>query len=194
MRMQHRLTVVSSCLLMAGLAGCGGYVKKTEFNSAISELRANDQRQQQAIDSLGEQMKQRFADYDAKIAQMKGRVRVDAISHFAFNSATLREEDKPLLDDFAKVVSGNYPDAMVTVEGFADPAGGRAFNKRLGKARAEAVRDYLVQTAGLSADKVRAVSYGKAEDRQVMKGKSGDGAEANRRVVLVVDYSGATGS
>ncbi|NID14631.1 OmpA family protein [Luteibacter yeojuensis] len=191
MRCHRRVFVISSCLLMGALAGCHGYVKKADFDSTVAELRANDQKQQQEIDGLTEQMRQRFADYDAKIAAMKGRIRVDAAAHFAFNDSTLREEDKPLLDDFAKVVSGNFPEAIVTVEGFADPAGGNAFNRRLGQARAEAVRDYLVSTGGLTADKVRAVSYGEARNRQVLPDKWGDGAEPNRRVTLVIDYAGS---
>lgn len=194
MRCKRHVSLISLCLSLAALAGCHGYVKRAEFDSAIAELRATDQKQQQQIDALAEQMRQRFAEYDAKIAQMAGRVRVDGISHFAFNEATLRDEDKPLLDDFAKVVSGHYPDAMVTVEGFADAAGGKAFNDRLARRRAEAVRDYLVSSGGLQADRVRAVSYGKAMNRQVLPGKWGDGAEPNRRVTLVVDFSGSPGS
>jgi peptidoglycan-associated lipoprotein len=187
----RRFAYVSLGVAFIALGGCTGYVKKADFDSTVSELRANDQKQQQEINNLSQQMQQRFAAYDAKIAQMGGRVRVDAISHFAFNDATLRDEDKPLLDDFAKIVSSHYPQALVTVEGFADAAGGRSYNMRLGHARAEAVRDYLVKNGGLAADKVRAVSYGKAENRQVLKGKWGDGAEPNRRVTLVADFAGA---
>jgi len=190
MRSYRRFAVVSLGALAVAMGGCQGYVKKADFNAAVNELRANDQHQQQQIDSLSQQMQQRFAAYDAKIAQMQGRIRVDAISHFAFNQATLRDEDKPLLDDFAKTISRNYPQAMVTVEGFADAAGSTRYNLRLGRARAKAVRDYLVETDGMPADQVRTVSYGKVENRQVLKGKSGDGAEPNRRVTLVVDFAG----
>jgi peptidoglycan-associated lipoprotein len=193
MRLHRHLFIISLGTLALALGGCQGYVKKADFDSAIGELRANDQRQQQEIDSLSQQMQQRLAAYDAKIAQMKGRVRVDAAAHFAFNEATLRDEDKPLLDDFAKVVSGNFPQAVVTVEGFADAAGNKSYNLRLGRERAKAVRDYLVST-GMSADQVRAVSYGEAENRQVLKGKWGDGAEPNRRVTLVVEFAGSQAS
>jgi len=187
----RRFAYVSLGVAFIALSSCTGYVKKADFDSTVSELRANDQKQQQEIDNLSQQMQQRFAAYDAKIAQMDGRVRVDAISHFAFNDATLRDEDKPLLDDFAKIVSAHYPQALVTVEGFADAAGSRSYNARLGHARAEAVRNYLVKNGGLAADKIRAVSYGKAESRQVLKGKWGEGAESNRRVTLVVDFAGS---
>ena len=57
-------------------------------------------------------------------------------------------------------------------------------------ARAEAVRKYLVGTAGLSSEQVRAVSYDKDENRQVRPGAVGDAGQDNRRVGLVVDYAG----
>ena len=94
-----------------------------------------------------------------------------------------------LLDDFAKVISQHYPGAVVTVEGFADPAGSTSYNRRLGERRADAVRDYLVQS-GLSADHLRAVSYGEATNRQVERGQTREAGAPNRRVTLVVDFAG----
>jgi outer membrane protein OmpA-like peptidoglycan-associated protein len=176
------------------LGGCTHYVKQADFDSAIADLRASDQKQQQQLDSLTQEMQQHFAKYDAQIAEMGGRVRVDTAAHFAFNDATVRDEDKPLLDDFAKVISSHYPGAMITVEGFADPAGSKRFNRRLGAQRAAAVRDYLVSTGGLSADRLRAVSYGEDTDRQVDRGQTREAGAPNRRVTLVVDFAGSAGN
>lgn len=53
------------------------------------------------------------------------------------------------------------------------------------------MRDYLVKTGGMPADQVRTISYGEAENRQVLKGKWGDSGEPNRRVTLVVDFAGS---
>lgn len=184
-----RWTAGSLVVAAMGLGGCTHYVKQADFDSAIAELRANDQKQQQQLDSLTQEMQQRFAKYDAQIAQMGGRVRLDTAAHFAFNDATLRDEDKPLLDDFAKVISQHYPDAVVTVEGFADPAGSTRYNRRLGERRADAVRDYLTQN-GLAAEHLRAVSYGEATNRQVERGQSREAGASNRRVTLVVDFAG----
>lgn len=186
-----RLALVPLCLAGIALGGCSQYVKKTDFDAAISELRANDQKQQQEIDALTQDMQQRFAKYDAQITAMQGRINVDTAAHFAFGDATLRDQDKPLLDDFAKVITQHHPDAVITVEGFTDPAGSAAFNKRLGMKRADAVRDYLVNTGGLSAAKVRAVSYGESANRQVDKGQIRDAGANNRRVTLVVDFAGS---
>ena len=76
------------------------------------------------------------------------------------------------------------------MEGFTDPAGSTGYNQRLGKARAEAVREYLVGN-GLPEDSVRAVSYGKASNRQVNPGSWGEAGLANRRASLVVDRVGS---
>ncbi|MCB1570846.1 MAG: OmpA family protein, partial [Xanthomonadales bacterium] len=85
----------------------------------------------------------------------------------------------------------HHSNALVTVEGFTDPAGSRAYNKRLGQARADAVRNYLVDNASMPADQVRAVSYGEDTDRQVQKGMTRAEGVENRRVTLVIDFAGA---
>lgn len=100
-----------------------------------------------------------------------------------------------MLDRFAGVVKEFYPQALITVEGFADPIGSASYNLRLGKRRAEAVQQHLVGTGALQSDRVRTVSYGEARDRQVVPGAGGPGTKGteNRRVALVIDYSGEAG-
>jgi peptidoglycan-associated lipoprotein len=179
-------------IALTAFAGCTNYVKRSDFDSAITKLQNTDQNLQQQIDSLSQDMKSHFARYDAQITAMQGRIRVDTAAHFAFNKAALQDQDKPMLDDFAKVMRDHHSDALVTVEGFTDPAGSAAYNKRLGKERADAVRNYLVNTDGMSADQVRAVSYGEARNRQVKPGATRDAGAPNRRVSLVIDFAGTT--
>src|SRR3546814_20880136 len=105
------------------------------------------------------------------MSQLQGRVRVELAAHFDYDKAGLRDEDKPALDDFVSVIK-QHPDTIITVEGFTDAAGSVAYNKKLGQERADAVRDYLIQTGGLAANQVRAVSYGKAKNRQLEDRKS----------------------
>lgn len=182
------------CVCVMALGGCTDFVKKADFDTAITELRNNDQRQQQEIDAIKQEMQQRFAKYDAQIAEMQGRVRVDTIAMFDTDKADLRDQDKALLDEYAKVLRDHHANALITAEGFTDPSGGAAHNYRLGMRRAEAVRNYLVQTGGLGADRVRAVSYGEAKNRQVVAGAHGEQGQPNRRVALVVDFAGDAGS
>lgn len=173
------------------LAGCHHYVKQEDYDAAIAELRANDAALRNDLNGLKSELDSRFAAYDAKISQLQGRVRVDLGAHFDYDKAALREQDKPALDEFAAVIREHHPKVLVTVEGFTDAAGSAGYNKKLGLKRAEAVRDYLVQTGGLDAGKVRAVSYGKDKNRQVEPGAYGAQGEANRRVALVIDHAPA---
>lgn len=188
----YRTLCMAIGLAAVSLGGCTNYVKRADFDAAIQELRNKDQDLQQQITSLSQDMQQRFSQYDAKITQLEGRVRVDTVAHFDFNKSDLHDQDKAMLDDFAKVMRDHHTDALVTVEGFADPAGSASYNRRLGKKRAEAVRDYLVGQ-GMSADRVRAVSYGEDKNRQVDPGAYGDNGGSNRRVSLVVDFAGNGG-
>ena len=53
-----------------------------------------------------------------------------------------------------------YPSWVVTIEGHADERGTAEYNLALGERRAMSARTYLV-SLGLSADRLRTVSYGK---------------------------------
>lgn len=176
-----------AALAFAGLVGCASYVKRDEFDATVAELRAADQAQSQRIDQLQASLEERFSQYDARIAQFEGRLHVETTAHFEYGKAEVREADKPMLADFAKTLSEHHDGVVVTIEGFTDPAGSASFNQRLGQRRAEAVRDFLV-SQGLSADQVRAVSYGEADNRQIRPGAWGDEGLANRRVALVIDF------
>lgn len=191
-------------LLLAGitsiaLAGCS-YIKREEYDAQIAALKSADASMQSSIaairgelDAVSAELKTRFSEYDSKISNLEGRVRVDMTAHFDYDDATLHDADKPALNDFASVLSQHGSDLVVTVEGFTDPAGSAEYNKRLGQKRADAVRDYLVNTAGLSADSVRAVSYGEDPKRLVAPGAWGDSGASNRRVALVIDHVSTMG-
>lgn len=193
---KNTLKLLIAAALSASMAGCASYVKKTDFDAAMADLRSRDAAQQSQIDGLSGEMAQlkaelqaRFARYDKAIEEMAGRIRVDSGAHFAYDSAELREEDKAALDDFARVIREKHPGSLVTAEGFTDAAGSADYNRNLAQRRADAVRDYLV-AQGLSAERVRAVAYGEASNRQVVKGAWGDKGQPNRRVALVVDQVG----
>lgn len=181
--------LIGAVMAMASLSACTQYVKKADYDAAISQLQQKDQQLQQQIDSLKSDMQQQFSKYDARISELEGRIKVDNVALFDFNKSELKDQYKPMLDDFASVMREHHSNALVTVEGFADPAGSRAFNKRLGQARADAVRDYLVNQAGMSADQVRAVSYGEDRNRQIEKGKTHEAGSDNRRATLVIDLA-----
>jgi peptidoglycan-associated lipoprotein len=110
---------------------------------------------------------------------------------FAFDVASVRVAVKAGLDRFASVVGKYYSGSMITIEGFADPAGSNRYNMDLSKRRADAVAAYLSEK-GLSTTTVRTVGYGKSRLVNPKAQKDDPGAEANRRVTFVVETNGAT--
>ena len=194
------------------LAGCAARVTRKDFDAEMikmrEEMQASDRQlgsrvdsvsqltldHQRRLDALEQELQSLRQEYNVSIERMRGMLKFDVPVHFEFDRSELRESDRPVLDRFASVVREHYPDAVVTVEGFADPAGSAAYNRRLGQRRGESVRQYLTSDGQLGAERIRVVSYGEARDRQVVPGAQGPNGLPNRRVALVIDYAGTTGT
>jgi peptidoglycan-associated lipoprotein len=174
-----------------------------ELAQIRAEMRDGDEQVQTALDSridgvegrlnsLEQDLSALQEEFNVTVDRLEAALRFNTPVHFTFDDATVQSEHHEVLDRFAQVVRGHYADAVVTVEGFADPAGPAEYNQRLGLERAESVLEYLLG-AGLPETQLRAVSYGSSEDRQIVPGERGPGDEGwqNRRVSFVIDFDGA---
>ena len=152
------------------------------LKSDVSSLKTDVQSLRNDLNSLR-------TEFSAKITAMEDGLKFAFPVTFGFDDVTVREADRPALERFTKVVQKYYPNSTITVEGFADPAGSNSYNADLSKRRAESVAAVLAQN-GLTGTSLRTVGYG--ESRQVNPGAKKDdpGAEANRRVVFVVESTG----
>lgn len=141
------------------------------------------------VGALRAEMQTLRTEFGARITAMEDGIKFAFPVNFAYDDSNVREIDRVALDRFAAVAQKFYPNAMITIEGFADPAGSASYNVALSQRRAESVRGYLVER-GIGETTLRTVGYG--ETRQVVRGASGDaaGAELNRRVVFVVETKG----
>lgn len=81
------------------------------------------------------------------------RVTFEADTLFAFDRSTIRPEGKMALDKFVADLQGIRWDSM-SIVGHTDRIGTNAYNLALSSRRANAVRDYLVGTAGIPATKM----------------------------------------
>jgi peptidoglycan-associated lipoprotein len=128
-------------------------------------------------------------EFGAKITAMENGMKFAFPVTFAYDDASVRDEDRPSLDRFVQVVNKYYGGSLLTVEGFADPAGSASYNLQLSKRRAESVASYITQ-AGVQGVSIRTVGMGEA--RLVVEGAERDqpGAQANRRVVFVIETKG----
>ena len=84
------------------------------------------------------------------------KVTFSADSLFDFGKATIKPEGKQALDRFAADLKGTSFD-RINVTGHTDRIGTQAYNMKLSTDRAEAVKNYLVASAGIEAGKLAAI-------------------------------------
>lgn len=184
------------------------YVKQDDLEARLTGLRQDlskqmddgDQQVSQRVDEvdakvarLQADLNQLKQDYDVKIQQLESSLRFDMPVYFQFDKSDLQPQGREVLQKFSQIAQKYYPDALVTVEGFTDPSGSKAYNQKLGMRRADAVKSFLV-TQGMSGEHVRAVSYGEETQRLVSPDSKGPGNAGwqNRRVVMVIDHASET--
>ena len=180
--------------VMAGCVTKGTFrremdARKSELNAEVAARTAADSALAGDIAALRNDMQTLRTEFGARITAMEEGVRFAFPVNFAFDDATVRPEDQAALDRFAQVATKYYGGSVITVEGFADPAGSARYNVDLSRRRAESVRSYLVGK-GMTDTQLKTIGYGEA--RQVVPGAQRDdtGAELNRRVVFVVETKG----
>ncbi|MDQ6830096.1 MAG: OmpA family protein [Gemmatimonadota bacterium] len=209
--MKSQLKIAAMVALMSPLAtGCAtkGWVQArldTNRKIADSSLAGERVARMAGDSSVRADLKQDIAmfrkdldslrtEFGAKITSiqqgMVAMVQFDFPVNFAYNDATIREQDKATLNRFAGVACKYYQGSAITVEGFADPAGGVKFNQRLSQQRADNVKAYLTSACLGAGSDIKSVGYGKT--RLVVAGAEKDqpGAEKNRRVVFVIESKG----
>lgn len=181
---------LASALLLSGCATKGQLRQLearmgTQLEQERAARAAADEQQAAQLQQLRSDLDAMRTEFSAKITALEEGLQFALPVHFAFNEASVRPEDMPALDRFAQIVNKYYQGSVITVEGFADPAGSRAYNQKLSTSRADAVREQLT-TKGIQAQ-LRTIGYG--EERLVTPGAAKDepGADLNRRVVFVVE-------
>jgi outer membrane protein OmpA-like peptidoglycan-associated protein len=102
--------------------------------------------------------------------------------HFEFDRYTLRPDALRVLDEAIAAMQANA-NLRLEIEGHTCNVGTAEYNLALGERRAAAVRGYLT-SRGISADRLRIVSYG--EERPKHDNTREETRRLNRRAALVV--------
>ena len=109
---------------------------------------------------------------------------------FDYDKATLKPAAEEALKKVAVVLS-QFPESMVTVEGYTDSKGKKSVNMELSRERAIAVKSWLVKNGGVAAANISAKGFG--EDNPVAPNANPDGSDdpvgraKNRRVSIIVE-------
>lgn len=132
-----------------------------------------------AVDGSGCTLPVNKPDVKVYVTEEDKKVVRDAISNLEFDlgKSTIREHSFPSLDRVADLlVTKNF---SLKLAGHTDNTGSAALNLALSKARAEAIRQYLV-SKGANASRIEATGYGSTQP--IATNKTAAGRQQNRRV------------
>ena len=116
----------------------------------------------------------RISDLDDYVVQSTATV------NFKVGSAVLSPEGKASLDQVA-TAAGTLKGYVIEVTGFASADGNTKTNKVLSERRAQAVKDYLIESHNIPLRRM-STSYGYGELQAVADNTTREGREQNRRV------------
>ena len=114
------------------------------------------------------------------MAPERRRVSFSADSLFAFDASAVTPQGRQALDRFSKELAGTKYET-ITVEGHTDRLGSETYNQKLSARRAESIKAYLVNSAGVDARKISAV--GKGESMPVTKPADCKGTKPTAKLI-----------
>jgi OOP family OmpA-OmpF porin len=126
-------------------------------------------------DAVAEEME--AAPADATYVELDKSEQVNIQISFDFDSAALREDQKPKLSTLCEVMNAIDIEKFRIV-GHTDASGSADYNQRLSQLRAEEVKRYLVSDCGIADSRLEAVGVGK----DFLFDKEDPRSESNRRV------------
>lgn len=101
---------------------------------------------------------------------------------FPYDSDHLTQESLRVLNKNADFLKAN-PTLNIQIEGYCDERGTEEYNRALGERRAEAVKNYLINSLSIGAERLTTFSYG--EDKPLDPGHNEAAWAKNRRAVFV---------
>jgi len=102
---------------------------------------------------------------------------------FDTNKAIVKDEYRNEIKKVADFMK-TYPNTTVVIEGHTDNVDTAEYNQKLSEARANSVRQYLIDNFGIKASRLTAVGYG--ETKPIASNKTEEGRQKNRRVQAVI--------
>jgi OmpA-OmpF porin, OOP family len=104
--------------------------------------------------------------------------------YFEYDSAVIKQESYSILDAVAYTIAHNPDLRLIEIQGHTDERGSDAYNLALSQARAEAVRDYLVEHGQIAPERLEPRGYGERVPKNPESNQ--DAWAENRRVEFVI--------
>jgi OOP family OmpA-OmpF porin len=111
------------------------------------------------------------------------KVKMNLEARFAISSAEISNEDAPKFVEFAEFMN-RFPNTQAVIEGHSSQDGPAVFNQVLSEKRANSVKQLMIDTYGIAAERLVAVGYG--EERLLDTANTREAHKVNRRIEAVV--------
>jgi outer membrane protein OmpA-like peptidoglycan-associated protein len=98
--------------------------------------------------------------------------------YFSYNNTQIKRSSYRLLNTFARIAK-KCPKSRVIIEGYSDSRGKKAYNRKLSRQRAKAVKRYLVHK-GIAPRRLKTKGYGEAHP--IATNRTKKGRRLNRRI------------
>lgn len=196
MKRSFRLPLTHLCaaiLLCAGVATVHG--QSTE--KQIAEEQAELEKKRLELEKRSVELQQKEAEIERARQELQNQQSGRSLSMnlsgdvlFDYDKAALKPAAEEALKKVAVVLS-QFPESMVTIEGYTDSKGGKSVNMQLSLARANAVKDWLVKNGNVPQASITARGFG--EQNPVAPNANTDGTDnpagraLNRRVSIIVE-------
>jgi len=171
---------------VGGISACGNKTKtETKGNPPAAQNPAPSEDVQKAADVKV------VKTVDAGDATVKGEplprftlVLGEGKGGFKFRSTMLSDEAKAKIDEMFASDDVDLTNSHFEIEGYTDNLGTKEVNEQYGRARANAVKQYLGECHEIPASRIKVVSYGM--EKPVGDNSTPEGRAQNRRVVIKV--------
>ena len=142
-----------------------------------------------AVAGASEDLERALKDLNADVTDQQIKVNLSADLLFAFDKSDIEPAAEPELGKVVTVLK-SYPNAHVEIDGHADGKGDISYNQKLSERRAQAVAQWLIGHAAITAGHVQTRGFGKT--KPVAPNTNPDGSDnpagraKNRRVEITV--------
>ena len=125
---------------------------------------------------------------EQKVKVTEEKIEILERIYFDTGKSSIKERSYNILDQIASVLKANPQITKVRIEGHTDSRGDADYNKQLSQDRADAVREYLIESG---IDETRLASKGYGEEQPIADNDTATGREKNRRVEFrIVEVDG----
>jgi OOP family OmpA-OmpF porin len=125
-----------------------------------------------------------FTPAEARIFRQSDDVVISLMGlNFPSGKSTMEQTSSVLLGKVQQALA-LFPTASIVVEGHTDSYGSDSANMLLSQDRADAIKQYLISTVHVNAEKINSIGYG--ETRPVATNDTSEGRARNRRIDLVL--------